>query len=102
MTSRQYKTLAILLGALTASAPMSIDMYLPSFPTLQHEFAGEPGLVQATLSVFFAGLAIGQGVYGPISDRFGRKAPLYVGIALYIVGSMSASHFISSARSPPP
>ena len=91
MTSRQYKTLAILLGALTAFAPMSIDMYLPSFPTLQHEFAGEPGLVQATLSVFFAGLAIGQGVYGPISDRFGCKAPLYVGIALYIVGSIAAA-----------
>lgn len=90
MASRQYLILAVLLGALTAFAPMSIDMYLPSFPTLQREFAGKPGLVQATLSLFFVGLAIGQGIYGPISDRFGRKLPLYIGIALYIAGSMMA------------
>jgi len=91
MTSRQYKILAIVLGTLTAFAPMSIDMYLPSFPTLQRHFAGHPGLVQATLSMFFVGLAIGQGIYGPISDRFGRKLPLYVGIALYIAGSVMAA-----------
>ncbi len=91
MASRQYLILAVLLGALTAFAPMSIDMYLPSFPTLQREFAGNPGLVQATLSLFFVGLAIGQGIYGPISDRFGRKLPLYIGIALYIAGSIMAA-----------
>jgi DHA1 family bicyclomycin/chloramphenicol resistance-like MFS transporter len=90
MTSRQYLVLAVLLGALTAFAPVSIDMYLPSFPTLQRDFAGDPGLVQATLSLFFVGLAIGQGIYGPISDRFGRKPPLYIGIALYIAGSIMA------------
>lgn len=91
MASRQYLILAILLGTLTAFAPMSIDMYLPSFPTLQHEFSGNPGLVQATLSMFFVGLSIGQAFYGPISDRFGRKLPLYVGVFLYIAGSIMAA-----------
>jgi DHA1 family bicyclomycin/chloramphenicol resistance-like MFS transporter len=91
MASRQYLILAVLLGAFTAFAPVSIDMYLPSFPTLQRDFAGDPGLVQATLSMFFVGLAIGQGIYGPISDRFGRKLPLYIGIALYIVSSIMAA-----------
>ena len=91
MTSRHYKILALTLGTLTAFAPMSIDMYLPSFPTLQREFAGHPGLVQATLSMFFVGLAIGQGFYGPISDRFGRKAPLFFGIVLYAASSVMAA-----------
>lgn len=91
MTSRQYFILTVLLGAFTAFGPVSIDMYLPSFPTLQRDFAGDPGLVQATLSMFFVGLAIGQGIYGPISDRFGRKLPLYIGIALYIVSSIMAA-----------
>lgn len=91
MSSRPHLVLTLLLGALTAFAPMSIDMYLPSFPTLQREFAGNPGLVQATLSLFFIGLAIGQAIYGPLADRFGRKPPLYAGLALYVVGSVIAA-----------
>lgn len=91
MSSRPHLVLTLLLGALTAFAPMSIDMYLPSFPTLQREFAGNPGLVQATLSLFFIGLAIGQAVYGPLADRFGRKPPLYAGLALYVAGSVIAA-----------
>ncbi|MEA2782037.1 MAG: transporter, family, multidrug resistance protein, partial [Rhodospirillaceae bacterium] len=64
--------LTLILGALTAFAPLTIDMYLPSFPTLAKALSTSPGRVQATLSVFFLGLAAGQAIYGPMADRLGR------------------------------
>ncbi|MBU0726267.1 MAG: Bcr/CflA family multidrug efflux MFS transporter [Alphaproteobacteria bacterium] len=81
--------LALILGALTAFAPMSIDMYLPAFPAMQQDFATNAGHVQLTLSVFLLGLSLGQIFYGPLADRYGRKPPLYVGIALYTVASVA-------------
>src|SRR6185369_15691225 len=77
----------ILLGALTAFAPVSIDMYLPALPTIGIAFGADPGHVQLSLASFFLGLATGQAFYGPISDRFGRKRPLYAGLALFTVAS---------------
>lgn len=77
----------LILGALTAFAPLSIDMYLPAFPAIESHFAADAGAVQATLAVFFIGLAVGQAVYGPIADRFGRRRPLVVGIAVYVAAS---------------
>lgn len=77
----------VLLGALTAFAPLSIDMYLPSLPRLGEVFGASAGRVQLTLGAFFVGLSIGQLVYGPLADRFGRRRPLLAGIALYVVGS---------------
>ena len=65
---------------------MSIDMYLPAFPALQATFATDAAAVQRTLSVFFIGLALGQLFYGPLSDRYGRRLPLLVGLALYTRG----------------
>ncbi len=79
--------LIVILGALTAFAPLSIDMYLPAFPAIEAHFAADPGAVQGTLAVFFIGLAVGQAFYGPISDRFGRRRPLVAGIALYVAAS---------------
>lgn len=81
----------LILGALTAFAPLSIDMYLPAFPAIERHFAVGPGPVQATLAVFFVGLAAGQAVYGPIADRFGRRGPLVMGIAIYVAASGLAS-----------
>ncbi|WP_374538982.1 multidrug effflux MFS transporter [Chitinimonas taiwanensis] len=78
----------ILLGALTAVGPLSIDMYLPSFPAL--ELALGRG-AELTLACFFIGLALGQLFYGPLSDRFGRKPPLYVGVALYLLASLACA-----------
>lgn len=69
----------IILGALTAFSPMAIDMYLPAFPVIEHELAAEPGTMPRTLAVFLVGLAIGQLVFGPFSDRFGRRLPLVIG-----------------------
>ncbi|MDD4887168.1 MAG: multidrug effflux MFS transporter [Thiomonas sp.] len=79
------------LGALTAFAPMSIDMYLPGFTALQHDLRATPDAVQRTLVVFFLGLALGQAFWGPVSDRFGRKRPLLLGIALYGVASVGCA-----------
>lgn len=73
----------LICASLTALAPLSIDMYLPSFPALAADLHVDIGQVQLTLGTFLVGLAIGQAFYGPISDRFGRKPPLYIGLTLY-------------------
>lgn len=78
----------ILIGALTAVGSLSIDMYLPSFPAIVIALQTDAGAVQRTLSMFFIGFALGQLVYGPLSDRFGRKPPLLAGMALYAVASL--------------
>jgi len=79
--------LLLILGLLAAIGPMSIDMYLPSMPTIAREFAVAPGDVQMTLSVFFVGFAVVQLAYGPLSDRFGRRPVLLGGIAVYVAAS---------------
>ena len=63
----------VLLGALTAFGPMSIDMYLPSLPAIVREFGADPGVGQLTVAAFLAGLAAGQLIYGPVSDRIGLR-----------------------------
>ncbi|MEW6389925.1 MAG: multidrug effflux MFS transporter [Pseudomonadota bacterium] len=79
--------LVLLLGALTAFAPMSIDMYLSSLPSIGRALHAGPEQTQATLAAFFAGMAIGQFIYGPASDRLGRRPPLLIGIAVFFVAS---------------
>jgi len=79
--------LALLLGALTAFAPFSTDMYLSSFPDIARDFACDLGQVQFSLSTFVFGLALGQLLYGPLIDRFGRRRPLLAGIALFTLSS---------------
>lgn len=85
--SRGHVGLVVLLGSLTAISPMSIDMYLPAFPALQADLATDAASVERTLSVFFIGLAVGQLLYGPASDRHGRRLPLLAGLALYTIAS---------------
>ena len=79
----------LLIGVMTAIGPVSIDMYLPAFPLIERELA-EQG-IERTLAGYLVGLALGQLVYGPVSDRFGRKPPLYVGFALYVIGSLGCA-----------
>ncbi len=83
--------LIVLLGALTAFAPMSIDMYLPAFPSIARDLGASTAAVQQTLAVFFLGMAGGQLIYGPLADRFGRKRPLMVGLALYVAAAVGCA-----------
>ena len=83
--------LIVVLGMLAAFGPMSIDMYLPSFPAIAAGLATDAGRVQLTLSTFFAGFAAGQLVYGPLSDRLGRRPVLLVGIVLYVAASAACA-----------
>ncbi|MFA5939264.1 MAG: Bcr/CflA family multidrug efflux MFS transporter [Sinimarinibacterium sp.] len=78
----------LILGTIVAIGPMSIDLYLPSLPTLQAHFGTDAGVVQYTLASYFVGLAIGQIAYGPIADRYGRRGPLLAGLALYVLASL--------------
>ncbi|NOK14553.1 multidrug effflux MFS transporter [Corallococcus exercitus] len=83
--------LIILLGALIGFGPLSIDMYLPAFPSIGESLHATAGEVERTLATFFAGLAVGQLLSGPVSDRFGRTKPLYAGLLLYVLGSIGCA-----------
>jgi DHA1 family bicyclomycin/chloramphenicol resistance-like MFS transporter len=87
MTKQRYFTLIIVLGSLTALGPFSIDMYLPGFPAIAKSLHTTTENVALSLSSFFIGISAGQLLYGPLLDRFGRKRPLYFGLALYIIAS---------------
>ncbi|MCC7271202.1 MAG: Bcr/CflA family multidrug efflux MFS transporter [Alphaproteobacteria bacterium] len=88
---QQRAELYLILGALTAFAPLSIDMYLPALPTLERAFAASTDAVQRTLASFFLGFALGQATYGPVADRFGRKPPLYFGLGLFVAASVGCA-----------
>lgn len=79
--------LPALLGFLTAIGPVSTDMYLPAFPAIEASFGSVAGTAQITLASWFAGLAVGQITQGTLADRFGRRAPLLVGLAVYTLAS---------------
>jgi DHA1 family bicyclomycin/chloramphenicol resistance-like MFS transporter len=83
--------LVLLLGVLTAYAPLSIDMYLPSLPAIGRAFGVSGDAAQITLASFLAGLAIGQMVYGPASDRWGRRGPILIGAVVYAFASVACA-----------
>lgn len=91
LTGHRFILWVLLLGGLTAVAPLSIDMYLPSFGQVEQDLHAPAGSMEWTLSTFFIGLMLGQLIYGPVSDRFGRKWPLYVGFAVYTLASLGCA-----------
>lgn len=90
LPSRGMPFWLFLLGLVSLSGPISINMYLPAFPSIQQSLAGAPGAVEATLGVYLLGLCIGQVFLGPLSDRYGRKTPLLVGLLIYTLASAGA------------
>jgi MFS transporter, DHA1 family, multidrug resistance protein len=78
----------LLLGALIALGPLSIDLYLPALPGLTDDLSASPSSVQLTLTGILAGLGFGQLIIGPLADIYGRRRPLLAGIAVNIVTSL--------------
>ncbi|MCF0073547.1 multidrug effflux MFS transporter [Dyadobacter sp. CY261] len=87
MSKKTYFFLILILGSLTALGPFSIDMYLPGFPAIARDLNTTAAKVSLTLSGYFVGISLGQLLYGPLLDRFGRKKPLFIGLAVYILAS---------------
>jgi DHA1 family bicyclomycin/chloramphenicol resistance-like MFS transporter len=82
---------AIVLGLLSAVGPFAIDMYLPALPAITADLHTTTSATQMTLTMFFISFGLCQIAYGPLSDVYGRKAPLYVGLALFIAGSIGCT-----------
>lgn len=85
---RNHALIIFILGSLATVSPFAIDMYLPAFSQIAAGMHTTPGRISFSISSYFAGLAAGQILYGPLLDRFGRKRPLYVGLALYATASL--------------
>jgi len=83
--------LAIILGALTAIGPLAIDMYLPALPAIARDLGAPIAAVQKSLPSYFIGISIGQALYGPLSDRFGRKPALYLGLGIFVSASLGCA-----------
>ncbi|MFJ2817442.1 multidrug effflux MFS transporter [Streptomyces sp. NPDC087294] len=77
----------LILGGLTATPPLAMDMYLPSLPEVTRSLSASAATVQLTLTACLLGMALGQLVVGPMSDRWGRRRPLLVGLAVYVVAT---------------
>ncbi|HEY4079668.1 MAG TPA: multidrug effflux MFS transporter [Burkholderiaceae bacterium] len=90
MTSRLFK-IALVLGLLSAVGPFAIDMYLPALPAIGAALGADSASVQMSLTAFFISIGVGQMLYGPLSDMFGRKPPLYFGLALFAASSIGCA-----------
>jgi DHA1 family bicyclomycin/chloramphenicol resistance-like MFS transporter len=82
---------ALILGLLSAIGPFAIDMYLPALPAIGQALHADTQQVQMSLTVFFLAMGVCQLIYGPLSDMFGRKPPLYFGLGLFVLGSIGCA-----------
>ncbi|MDQ4139246.1 MAG: MFS transporter, partial [Bacteroidota bacterium] len=97
MTRKQRISIILILGTLATISPFSIDMYLPGFPAIARDLNTTIDQIQLSLTSYLIGIAIGQLLYGPLLDRFGRKKPLYIGLAIYVLASIGCA-FTHSAN----
>ncbi len=82
---------AITLGLLALVGPFAIDMYLPALPTIADDLQTTIAATQTTLTAYFIAFGVAQLVYGPLADWIGRKQPIYIGLAIFIVGSLASA-----------
>ncbi|MDT0294939.1 multidrug effflux MFS transporter [Mesonia ostreae] len=89
---KRERVILLVLGTLIALGPFSIDMYLPSFESIAREFVVSKKEVGLSLTTYFIGIALGQLIYGPIMDKFGRKIPLLIGLVVYFIAAISCAY----------
>lgn len=89
--SPRFLRLAVVLGLLSAIGPFAIDMYLPALPSIGEDLAATTSAVQLSLLAFFLSMGLAQIFVGPLSDMFGRKAPLYLSLALFALGGVGSA-----------
>jgi DHA1 family bicyclomycin/chloramphenicol resistance-like MFS transporter len=80
------------LGLLSAMGAFSIDMYLPGFPDIARDLHTTIAHITLSITSFFIGISVGQMIYGPLLDKFGRKKPLYIGLVVYLVTSLACAY----------
>ena len=88
MENKNRIVVILILGLLSALGPFSIDLYLPGFPEIASELNTTTSRVALSLSSYFIGVSIGQMIYGPLLDRYGRLIPLLVGLCIYLFASV--------------
>lgn len=88
MTTRARVRLVLILGAMTALGPLTIDTYLPALPSITSDLQSTSAAVGLTLTGTLVGFALGQLLVGPLSDSFGRRRPMLIGVALHILASI--------------
>lgn len=93
MTTRQHSSFAIvfILGLLAMLMPLSIDMYLPALPVISAQFGVPAGSTQMTLSTYILGFALGQLIYGPMADSFGRKPVVLGGTLVFAAAAVACA-----------
>lgn len=91
MSRPSYARNALTLGLITAVGPFAIDMYLPALPAIEKALGTTQAAVQMTLMSYFLGFGASQIFFGPLSDMFGRKLPLFIGLGLFILGALGCA-----------
>lgn len=91
MNKKQQNIIILILGALAALGPFAIDMYLPGFPAISQDLNTDISHVTLSLTSYFIGISVGQLIYGPLVDRFGRKKPLLIGLSLFVVAAVGCA-----------
>lgn len=89
--STRFLRLAVVLGLLSAIGPFAIDMYLPALPSIGQDLSASTGAVQFSLLAFFLSMGLAQIFVGPLSDMYGRKAPLYLSLVLFAIGGVGSA-----------
>jgi DHA1 family bicyclomycin/chloramphenicol resistance-like MFS transporter len=87
MDRRKPALFILVLGSITAIGPFSIDMYLPGFPAIAADLRTDISHVALSLTSYFIGISLGQMVYGPLLDRYGRRKPLLAGLIIYVIAA---------------